>query len=258
MADCKGVDTPMDPGTAKAMMLLPTDAPDPAAVKGLQTFVGELIWLLKTRSDLQFTVSFLGRFLICATQKHLDLALNRPLRFLKKTSNYGLVFSPGNGNWELSGASDADLAGDIRTARSTLGHCLRLGEFGAVVTSCGLDRKISTSSGQAETYAMQSMIKDTIWARGLLAELGFPMTAPTPLRTDNDGVLKQSTKSVNHSTAKHYRIAQAYIRQNVSDPIIKVLGEDTTTNEADIFTKALPGPAFLRHQATLLGPQSPV
>jgi hypothetical protein len=27
MSDCKGADTPMDPGTAKALMLLPTDAP---------------------------------------------------------------------------------------------------------------------------------------------------------------------------------------------------------------------------------------
>jgi hypothetical protein len=149
------------------------------------------------------------------------------------------------------------LAGDLKTARSTLGHYLKLGEFGAVVATCGLDRKISTSSGQAETYAMQSLVKDTVWARGLLRELGFPMDGPTPLRTDNDGVLKQSTKTVNHSTAKHYRIAQAYIRQQVSDLTIAVQGEDTETNESDIFTKALPAPAFLRHQSTILGPQMP-
>ena len=161
----------MDPGTAKVMMLLPTDAPDPVANKNFQILMGELIWL--------------SRFLRNATQKHLDLALNRPLRFLRKTTTHGVVFSPGDGEWILSGASDSDLAGDLTTARSTLGHCLRLGRYGAVVTSCGLDKKVCTATGQAETYAMQSLVKDTVWARIFLTELGHPMLAPTPLRTDN-------------------------------------------------------------------------
>ena len=95
-----------------------------------------------------------------------------------------------------------------------------------------------------------------VWARVFLDELGFPMRLATPLRTDNDGVLKQSTKTINHTTAKHYRIAQAYIREKVSNSTIVVLGEDTETNEADIFTKALLAPAFLRHQATIMGPQT--
>ena len=29
-----------------------------------------------------------------------------------------------DGEWILSGASDSDLAGDLSSARSTLGHCL--------------------------------------------------------------------------------------------------------------------------------------
>ena len=224
MTDCKGTDTPLDPGTARAMMLLPTGEVDVEVMRKYQTLVGELRWLLKTRPDLLFTISFLSRFLVSATQKHLDLALNRPLRFLRKTTNYGVVFCPGDGEWILSGASDSDLAGDLSSARSTLGHCLRIGEFGAVVTSCGLDKKISTSTGQAETYAMQSLVKDAVWARIFLGELGYAMEKPTPLRTDNDGVLKQSTKTINHASAKHYRIAQAYIREKVFDSTVEVLG----------------------------------
>ena len=259
MTDCKGADNPMDPGTAKAMMLLPTDdVPDHKVLKAYQTLVGQFIWLLKTRPDFLFVISLLSRFLNNATQKHLDIARNQPLRFLRRTTHYGVVFSPGDGEWILSGASDSDLAGDLSSARSTLGHYLRLGDYGAVVTSCGLDRKISTSTGQAETYAMQSLIKDTVWTRAFLAELGLPVTSPTPLRTDNDGVLKQSTKTMNHTTAKHYRIAQAYIRQKVSDDTCTVLGEDTKTNETDIFTKALPASVFKRHQACIMGPQTPL
>ena len=40
MTDCRGTDTPMDPGTAKALMLLPIDAePDPKVVREYQSFV---------------------------------------------------------------------------------------------------------------------------------------------------------------------------------------------------------------------------
>jgi hypothetical protein len=247
----------MDPGTARALMLLPTEFVDPLVILLYQTLIGELIWLLKTRPDFHFTVCLLSRYLKNATQAHLDIALNRPLRFLKQTVNYGIVFYPGNEKWVLSGASDADLAGDLTTARSTLGHYARLGRYGAITARCGLDRRICTATGQAETYAMQALLKDIIWLLRLLSELRHTMTDATILRTDNDGVVKQSTKAINHTTAKHYRIAQAYIRQFCRDGTVKVAGEDTKLNETDIFTKALDAPLFVRHQGEMMGPQSP-
>jgi hypothetical protein len=155
----------------------------------------------------------------------------------------------------LSGKADADLAGDITTARSTLGHCLQLGEYGSIITHCKLDWRICTATGQSETYAMQSLVKDVMWTRGILAELGLPMTAPTVLKTDNDGVLKQSTKTINHTCAKHYRIAQAYIREKVLNGTIKVEGDDTKTNQSDMFTKALGATLFCPHATTVMGPQ---
>jgi hypothetical protein len=256
MTDCREVDTPMDPGTARALMLLPTAESTPGIRKAYQTLVGELIWLLKTRSiDMHFTISLLSRFLKNATQQHLDLARNRPLRYLKKTSAHGLVFMAGSGEFRPSGASDSDLAGDLMTARSTLGHYINLGGTGAVLTSCGLDRKISTATGQAETYAMQGLIKDVVWLTGFISELGFPVKNPVKLLTDNDGVLKQSTKLINHTTAKHYRIAQAYIREKVSDGLVSVEGVASAKNGSDIFTKALASPLFTFHRDNLSGPQ---
>ena len=256
MENCKPADTPMDPGTAKALMLLPTDdVPDPKIIAQWQSYGGDLIYLLKTRPDIYFTVNLLSRFLQNATEQHLKLAKNRPLRYLRKTTHYGLVFSPGDGEWILSGSSDSDLAGDLKTARSTMGHVLTLGQYGAVAAKCGLDRKICTSTGQAETYAMQALVKDTIWTRVLLSELGFPMNAPTPLLSDNAGVVKQSTKAINHTLVKHYRMAQAAIRNAVSNGVATVEGVDTKYNHSDMMTKALPATPFIRHQIQTMGPQ---
>ena len=103
---------------------------------------------------------------------------------------------------------------------------------------------------------MQGLVKDVVWLRTLLAELGFPMKDATQLGTDNDGVFKQSTKTVNHTAAKHYRIAQAYIRQHWRELIIKVLSVNTNDNAADMFTKALNAGPFLHHRHGIMGPQS--
>jgi len=266
MMDCNAADTPMDAGTAKVLMMLPVPnsktsegpAPDANIVKRYQSLVGDLVWLrIRTRPDLAYTVSLLSRFCSCATQAHFDIACKRPLRYLKGTISDGIVFSPGAGEWLLTGTGDADLAGDLNTQRSMLGHYLSVGQYGAIITQCGLERKLCTSTGQAETYAMAAMVKDVMWLRGLLHELHFPMREPTPLDTDNDGVFKQSTKAINHTTAKHYRISQAFIRSKVKAMMIKVSSVNTIYNAADIFTKALGRELFLHHKGTMMGPQSP-
>jgi hypothetical protein len=84
---------------------------------------------------------------------------------------------------------------------------------------------------------------------------GFPQSGPTPSYTDNDGVLSQATKAMNHAAAKHYRLGQAYVRQLGESKVIKVKGVSTRDNAADIFTKALAAPLFLKHRYTIMGPQ---
>ena len=44
----------------------------------------------------------------------------------------------------------------------------------------------------------------------------------------------------------------------VNNKTIEVERVSTEDNAADLFTKALHAPAFLRHRATIMGPQTPV
>ena len=167
------VDTPMDPGTAKVLMSLPTEESTPQTIHKYQEIVGCLMWFLRTRPDIQFTVQLLSRFLQCATQAHIDIALGRPMKYLAGTVNYGIVYSPGAGEWVLWGASDADLAGDLKSARSTIAYATFLGSIGCISSSSTLERKICNSTGMSETFAHQALGKQVIWNRHLLRELGF-------------------------------------------------------------------------------------
>ena len=256
MEDCKATSTPMDPGTAKALMMLPTESTDPKVLKKYQSLVGAMLWL-KTRPDMFFTINLLSRFLKSATQAHYDIARGKPLRYLQGTKNWGIAFKPGSEGCNISGESDADFAGDLDTSRTTLGVYEKIGECGTIMCRSSLERKICTSTGQAETYAMQSLTKNVVWTRHLMEDLGCSQKSPTPVFTDNDGVIKQSTKAINHTAAKHYRTAQAYIREKQASAVIKVGSVDTSQNAADMLTKALPKDAFFRHRQTIMGPQQP-
>jgi hypothetical protein len=203
-----------------------------------------------------FTVNLLSRRLKDATKQHLEIARDRPLRYLKGTIDHGMVFAPGTGQWILSGQADADFAGDHETSRSTTGYFSKLGEYGSISYHSALERKISTSTQQAETYALASHIKDTTWIRHLLHDLGCAQTSPTPVDTDNQGTFLQSSKQVNHATAKHFRVSQAYIRgAQMEDNLVKVNKVETQRNGADIFTKPLSKELFRRHKLAVMGPQ---
>lgn len=260
MMDCHPVDTPMDPGTAKALMMLPTEeTPNAATLKAYQTFVGEIIWLMKTRPDMLFAINLLSRFLQCATPAHLEMGMNRVLKYLRGSIDKGIVFTRASGAWGLSGKSDSDLAGDLNSSRSTLGVLTKLGDFGAIMASSKLERKICTSTGQAETYGMASLIKEVEWERHILRDLRHVQVGPTTVMTDNSGVFQQSTKAVNHTDVKHYRISQAFIRSKgvKGDGTVEVVTCPSLDNESDNFTKAQPAKLFAQHVAKIMGPQTP-
>jgi hypothetical protein len=251
----------MDPGTAHALMDLPlatSDDLDPQVVKNYQKLVGMLIWLHKTRPDLLFTINLLSRFLKSPTARHFELARTRVLKYLQGTTYWGISFCASeNHTWTLSAQADADLAGDKHTSRSTLGYFARMGKYGAVSFHSTLERKICTSTQHAETYATSACLRDVLWIRTLLGELGVVLSDPTVIDTDNQGVFLQSTKQINHATAKHFRINQAFIRQNGEDSICRVKKVDTKKNASDIFTKPLYSEAFKLHRFTIMGPQAP-
>ena len=103
LLDARPVDTAMDPRTAKVLTTLPTEESTPQTVHKYQEIVGCLMWLLRTRPGIQFTAQLLSRFLQCATQAHIDIALGRPMKYLAGTVNYGIVYTPEQENGYYGG-----------------------------------------------------------------------------------------------------------------------------------------------------------
>lgn len=203
--------------------------------------VGSLIYLaVGTRPDISFAVSYVSRFLEKPANIHVT-AVKRILRYLKGTSNYGILFSCKNANeFKFSIYSDADYAGCIETRRSTTGYCLLIGT--SIVSWCSeRQATVSHSTAESEYVAASQASRELVWLKRLLEELNEQLGSNQPvLFVDNESAVKLIKNPVQHKRTKHIEVKYHYIREMYAKKIFVVKGISTKDQLADIFTKALP------------------
>jgi hypothetical protein len=165
------------------------DKSSPADKKEYERLLGILLYLVKVRGDIAYAVSRLATRKENCTEKDWQ-ALKRVLRYLKGTRHIGLTFTPSNtGQREavirLFSWTDAAYAVHV-DSRSHLGTCMSIGKHNTAKfqqTSAKAKRN-HLSSTEAEVDAGVSAACNIIWARALLAELGFPQYGPMTLYSD--------------------------------------------------------------------------
>ena len=105
---------------------------------------------------------------------------------------------------------------------------------------------VSTSTCQAEAGAARLVCQLIEWVLGLAAELRIRGQGPVVLHQDNKSVIELSKNPVMHKRSKHFRISLHYIQDLVERMIIKMKYIITDDMIADVLTKALNEPAFVK------------
>ena len=116
----------------------------------------------------------------------------------------------------------------------------------------------ATSSAEAEVIAAVESVKTASHFRSLLVELGMTDSDFIDVHEDNRAC-KLSAESLKcHKRARHYQSKLRYLQDCHQNGSIKFHQTPTDDMIADIFTKALPGPAHKRHMDTMVSdlPQS--
>ena len=166
------------------------------------------------------------------------------LRYLKGTRSLGLVLG-GSKPSSLLGYSDADYANCKHTSRSVSGYCYSLGS-GVVSWRSRKQRTVADSTCYAEYAALHETSREGIFLRQLLDHLAFPCRGSTPIHCDNDAATRLAEDQVLHSEVKHIRVKLHTIRDYVALGDIRLLRVQSQDNLADILTKPLARPDFLR------------
>ncbi|CAL8993966.1 unnamed protein product [Prunus brigantina] len=198
MLDCKPLPTPAVGGRRLSLH----DGDLLSDVSEYRSVVGALQYLTYTRPDIAFSVNQVCQFMHKPTTTHWA-AVKRILRYLKSTSDHGLVYKPGE--LRLTAYADADYAGDPDDRRSTGGYCIYLGN-NLVSWSSKKQRGVSRSSTEAEYRQLAYTAATLSWVRSLFRDLRIPISPPR-LWCDNVSAISLTSNPVFQSRSRHIELA---------------------------------------------------
>lgn len=98
---------------------------------------------------------------------------------------------------------------------------------------------VSKSSTESEYCTMSVGCSEIVWLRGLLAELGFSQSDPTPLHVDNTSIIQISANPIYHECMKHIEVDCHSIREAIDSQVLSLPHISIDLQIADIFTKAI-------------------
>ena len=153
------------------------------------------------------------------------------------------LWYPKSNNFTQKEFTDVDWEGSVDDRKSTSGEAFFL--VNCLVSWLSKKQSsISLSTVEDEYIAGTSCCTQVIWMKQTLEDLLVKYEDPILISCDNMSSINISRNHVMHSKTKHIPIKYHFIRDQVSQKVVKVEYVDTKEHIADIFTKPLPKEEF--------------
>ena len=234
MRDCNPVTTPVAMGTR---LLKHMDGEKAVEQRYYQQMVGSQMYsMMSTRADTAYCISQISQYSSAPNSTH-EAAAKRGLRYLAGTETLGITYDGSHG-LEMKAYCDADFAaGEDR--RSISGMVITLAG-GAVSWGAKKQSTVATSTTEAEYVSTTNAVKELIWVKRLLKELGREAKGQDVLFNDNQGAIALAHNPEYHARTKHIDIQHHFIRECVENGVVELKYCETKEMVADVLTKALP------------------
>ncbi|CAI7756352.1 unnamed protein product [Closterium sp. NIES-54] len=204
------------------------------------SLVGSLMYAaVNTRPDVAFATGQLARVVQCPNEEQVAAGM-RVAKYLGQTPTVGLQYSAAAqrrqkgadgvepGRLFLTAFSDASFASEPEDMTSVGGFiCCVCGDPTAWESKKQVDQALS--SVESEYMALFRAVREIVWQRRLLAELGEEQQGPTPLYCDSQGAIALTKNPVLHGLTKHMRVKWHWTRSMVAAgevelPYVKTTG----------------------------------
>jgi transposase InsO family protein len=249
--DCQPISTPVDAGQLSELRKKTTRSQseiDQMSKTPYREAVGALQYLAtRTRPDICVAVGILSQRVVEPRPCHWE-AVKRVLKYLKCTSDMHLVLS-NRGNIKLDAYADADY-GTSADRKSLSGYVIRIGET-AINWKSAKQQSIALSTAEAEYMSLAEAVKEVVWIRKGLEQLGWKQEDPTVIYQDNNACISWANESVFSKRSKHIDIRYHFTREKVTSGEITLRFVPSTEMVADILTKPLHGSAFQKGREQL-------
>ncbi|KAG8482909.1 hypothetical protein CXB51_024232 [Gossypium anomalum] len=209
------------------------------------SLVGCLMYIMTcTIPNIASVVGKLSRYTSNPSSLHWQ-ALNKVLRYLKKTINYGLCY---NGYPPvLEGYSDASWITSLEDHASTSGWIFILGR-GVISWGSKKQTCITDSTMTAEFITLAAAFKEEEWLRNLLYDVPLwpKPISPIFIRCDSEATLVKAYSQVYNGKSRHIGLRYSYVLQLIFGGVITINYVRSSENLADPLTKSLARDAVKR------------
>ncbi|CAJ2640159.1 unnamed protein product [Trifolium pratense] len=245
MTDSKVVNTPLGHHSKLSIKQCPQSEDERKKMESTPyaSGVGSIMYgMVCSRPDLSYAISVVSRFMANPGQVHWQ-ALKWVLRYLNGSLKGGLKYTRTDpGRDALEGYVDADYAGNIDTRKSLSGFVFTL--FGTAVTwKANQQSVVALSTTQAEYIALVEGVKEAIWLKGMIGEMGISQGC-VKIHCDSQSAIHLANHQVYHERTKHIDIRLHFVRDMIETKEIMVQKIASEENPADMFTKSLPRAKF--------------
>ena len=207
-----------------------------------RTCVGKLLYLSLDRQDIAFATKELARGLKAPTKRQWT-RLKRLARYVRGTVGAEIFISSQGDPGDIQVYSDSDFAGCKKTRKSTTGIIAFAG--GSPVMGASRSQAVvSTSSAEAELYALSSAGSEAVHLKDLFSFLLPNKSVTVTLKTDSQAAIG-IIQRLGRGRVKHLDVRALWLQEYAARGrfvISKVPGEQ---NPADLMTKAISGDRFV-------------
>lgn len=204
MADCRPSSTPLPNG----IVLLSNMSAPLVDSTHYSRLVGKLIYLTNTRPDISYAIGIVTKYMSAPQKPHLG-AITHILRYLKHTTNYGLLYhrtpSPqlqdfihSTRSWDITGFTNVD-RGVFQETRRSVGAFVFLFARGPIAWSSKLQTTVSCSSTESEYKALSNGAHESVHLSRLLNELPLGDHLRVPLHCSANPVIDNLTNATMHA-----------------------------------------------------------
>ncbi|CAI7782498.1 unnamed protein product [Closterium sp. NIES-53] len=214
------------------------------------SLVGSLMYAaVNTRPDVAFATEQFASVVQCPNEDQVAAAM-RVAKYLGQTPTVGLQYSAaalsrqkGADGVEprrlfLTAFSDASYASEPEDMTSVGGFICCVGG-GPIAWERKKQVDQALSSVESEYMALFRAVREIVWQRRLLAELGEEKQGPIPLYCDSLGVIAIAKNPVLHGLTKHMRVKWHWTRSMVAAGEVELHYVKTTRQPANMMTKRL-------------------
>ncbi|KAH9657534.1 hypothetical protein KPL70_023118 [Citrus sinensis] len=164
--------------------------------------------MVLTRPDISYALSVVSRYMVSPGKEHWR-AVKWVLRYLR----------------------------DLDRRRSLTGYLYILD--GCLINwKASLQHVVALSTTEAEYTAVAEAVKEALWMKGLIAELGMSQKT-VGVFCDSSSAIYLSKNPAHHEKTKHFDIKLHFIRNVVSMGVVRMVKIHTDRNPADMLTKVV-------------------